>query len=70
MTAAVPSDAEADRLARVTLNLLIEPGDPGIADLVDELGAETVVTVLESDRHGRLFSGDVTPRRLEHVDPF
>jgi hypothetical protein len=63
ITAAMPGDAEGYRLARVTLN---EAGDPGIADPVDELDAETVARVLESDRHGQLFSGDVI-RRLKEV---
>ena len=58
MTDELPRNLQADRLARVTLNLLVEPGDPGIAGLVDELGAETVVTALESGRSGRLVSTD------------
>jgi DNA processing protein len=59
---------DADRFARVTLNLLTEPGDPQIARLVDELDAETIVAVLRSGHHGRLFSTELEGR-LEAVDP-
>lgn len=61
-------NTEEDRLSRVTLNLLIEPGHPGIHDLVDQFGAEATVAVLESDRHGRLFRTGVY-RRREHINP-
>jgi DNA processing protein len=59
---------DADRLARVTLNLLTEPGEPQIARLVEELDAETIVAVLRSGQHSRLFSTELGSR-LEAVDP-
>jgi DNA processing protein len=60
--------SDADRLARVTLNLLTEPGDPQIARLVDELGAETILAVLRSGHHSWFFSSELGSR-LEAVDP-
>jgi DNA processing protein len=58
---------DADRFARVTLNLLTEPCDPQIARLVEELDAETIVAVLRG-HHSRLFSTELGSR-LEAVDP-
>ncbi|MFT4287243.1 DNA-processing protein DprA [Nocardioides sp.] len=41
---------DAERLARLTLNLVFEPGDPRAWTLVDELGAEELLARLRADR--------------------
>lgn len=61
-----PSDGE--RLARVALSRLSEPGEPRMAAVVDELGAEEVYRLLRSEQDVRGVYTDVA-RRLADVDP-
>ncbi|WP_445257578.1 DNA-processing protein DprA [Nocardioides aurantiacus] len=67
------SAPEAERLARVVLSRIGEPGDPRLTDLVHELGAATVLAGLRdqasagelaADLHDRLTSVDAA-RELE-----
>lgn len=61
-------DRESDRLARVTLTALMEPGDPHIAALVAEIGAGPVVDLVRDDRRG-WKQGELTGPRSKGVDP-
>ena len=66
MTGSRPSDEE--RLARVALNRLAEPGDPRLASLVAELGAVSVRDHLVAERDLSGLHTDVATR-LAAVDP-
>ena len=57
-----------DRLARVALGRLGEPGDPRLAALVGELGAEQVWTYLREERDATGLATDVAAR-LQGLDP-
>ncbi len=57
-----------ERLARVALGQLTEPGDPRVARLVAELGAETVHDHLRSEREVGGLLTDVAAR-LASMDP-
>lgn len=59
---------EAERLARVALGRLAEPGDPRVASLVAELGAVTLYDHLRSQRDERGLLTDVAAR-LDGMDP-
>lgn len=59
---------EAERLARVALSRLSEPGEPRLAALVAELGAEQVHALLRAERDVRGVYTDVA-QRLTEVDP-
>lgn len=63
-----PGVTEAERLARVALNRLAEPGDPRLAVLLDELGPLRLQEALlgELDLHG--LRTDVA-LRLDELDP-
>ena len=63
--AAVPED---ERLARVALSRLSEPGEPRLAALVAELGARRVYDLLREERDVRGVYTDVADR-LAQVDP-
>lgn len=60
--------AEAERLARVVLSRVGEPGDPRLTDLVHELGAVTVLTSLREQAADRQLGADLA-ERLETADP-
>ena len=62
------SAADDDRLARVALGALGEPGDPRLVSLVAELGAVTVRDHLAADRDLGGLLTDVASR-LEAMDP-
>ncbi len=57
-----------DRLARVALSRLGEPGDPRLSSLVAELGAEEVRSLLGQTRDGTGVYADVAAR-LDDLDP-
>jgi DNA processing protein len=59
---------EPERLARVTLSRLVEPGDPRVASLVREFGAVSVVDRVRSGRDDRRWS-EPFEERLEQIDP-
>jgi len=59
---------EAERLARVPLSRLVEPGDARVAALVGQLGAKPVVNLVRSGLHDRSWS-DTVEQRLEQLDP-
>lgn len=59
---------ENERLARVVLSRVGEPGDPRLADLVHELGADRVLTSLRHQAADRELGADLA-ERLEAVDP-
>lgn len=59
---------ERERLARVALADMTEPGDPRVTGLVDELGAVTVHEALEAERDLRGVLTDGAARR-ERQDP-
>ncbi len=69
---AAPSAAtghgDADRLARVALGRLGEPGDPRLAALVRDLGAARVYALLCEERAADGIAGDVAGR-LRGLDP-
>jgi DNA processing protein len=54
--------ADADRLARVTLSRIGEPGDPRLTDLVSELGAEEVLTALHTQKELGELAEDLAER--------
>jgi DNA processing protein len=60
--------SETDRVARVALSTLSEPGDPRLADVVRELGAETVHRHLLSERDLAGLHTDLAGR-LAEADP-
>ena len=60
--------AESERLARVVLSRIGEPGDPRLTDLVHELGGETVLTSLRHQAADRELGADLA-ERLESADP-
>ena len=66
MTTSSPSAAE--RVARVALGRLGEPGDPRVAALVAELGAQRVYAYLREERDVTGVATDVASR-LEGLDP-
>lgn len=70
MSAADPSPgvAEGERLARVALSRLSEPGEPRLAGLVAELGAEQVYRLLREEQDVRGVYTDVA-QRLAEVHP-
>lgn len=59
---------EQDRLARVAINTLAEPGDPRLLDLVAELGACRLHEALLAQQELGGLEGDVASR-LEVCDP-
>lgn len=59
---------ESERLARVVLSRVGEPGDPRLTDLVHELGADRVLTSLRQQSADRELGADLA-ERLEAVDP-
>jgi DNA processing protein len=62
------STIDAERLARVTLSRIGEPGDPRLTSLVSDLGAEEVLAALRAQQeHGDLV--DDLAERLRIVDP-
>jgi DNA processing protein len=60
--------SEPERLARVALSRIGEPGDPRLTDLVHELGAETVLTSLRQQAADRELADDLA-ERITSVDP-
>ncbi len=62
------SAPDADRLARVALGRLAEPGDPRLASLVAELGAEEVHDRLAHERDDTGIATEVASR-LRGLDP-
>lgn len=60
--------AESERLARVVLSRIGEPGDPRLTDLVHELGAEKVLASLHDQAADNELGADLR-ERLESVDP-
>lgn len=60
--------SEQERLARVALSRLSEPGEPRLAALVAELGAVRVYALLREERDVRGVYTDVAAR-LTQVDP-
>jgi DNA processing protein len=63
-----PAASEDERLARVALSRLSEPGEPRLAALVEELGARHVHDLLRAERDVRGVYTDVA-QRLTQVDP-
>ena len=59
---------EAERLARVALNRLAEPGDPRVGALVDELGAERLHLLLRGEHQLGGLRDDLAAR-LAGCDP-
>jgi DNA processing protein len=59
---------EAERLARVTLSRVGEPGHPRLAEAVHELGACTVLASLRDDPEQGELAADLA-ERLASVDP-
>ena len=59
---------EPERLARVLLSRLGEPGDPRLTDLVHELGATRVLASLRAQAADRELGADLA-ERLESTDP-
>lgn len=64
----VAAASDGERLARVALSRLSEPGEPRLAALVAELGAEEVYGLLRAERDVRGVYTDVA-QRLAAVDP-
>ena len=62
------SGADRDRLARVALGRLAEPGDPRLASLVADLGAEEVHDRLAQERDVTGLATEVASR-LRDLDP-
>src|SRR3954451_8083239 len=58
----------SDRIARAALCRLGEPGDPRLAALVDDLGAERVYAVLREEREASGVATEVAAR-LHGLDP-
>src|SRR3954454_651350 len=58
----------SDRIARAALCRLGEPGDPRLAALVDDLGAERVYAVLREEREASGMATEVAAR-LQDLDP-
>ena len=54
--------SDADRLARVALSRLTEPGDPKVAALVAQLGAETLLEALQDPAQPTAEARDVASR--------
>ena len=61
-------DLRAERLARLTLSLVFEPGDPRAAKLCAEIGARELVDRLRSDRAAADIKTDAGTR-LPYVQP-
>lgn len=61
-------DAESERRARAALSRLAEPGDPRMANLVAELGAQEVYQFLAAERDVGGMLSDVAVR-LESINP-
>jgi DNA processing protein len=59
---------ETERLARVVLSRVGEPGDPRLTDLVEELGATTVLASLRDQAADKELGADLA-ERLGSVDP-
>lgn len=62
------TDLEADRLARVRLNLAVEPGHPGLSSTVAGLGAQQTVDLLAGSA-GDSCGADDLAQRLASADP-
>lgn len=67
-TGPAPGVSDDERLARVALSRLSEPGDPRLATLVADLGAEEVYGLLRAERDIRGVYTDVA-QRLTRLDP-
>ncbi|QYJ04586.1 DNA-processing protein DprA [Nocardioides panacisoli] len=67
-TGSVARREDAERLARVTISLVAEPGDPVFAGLTHELGGAVFLAALreDADRHEELAAASA---RLTEVDP-
>lgn len=61
--------ATADRLARVRLNLAVEPAHPKLASAVDAFGAEQTLALLGSGDPRADSGGTDVAERLEAVEP-
>src|SRR5680860_839726 len=59
---------ESERLARVVLSRIGEPGDPRLTDLVHQLGGEMVLASLRHQAADRELGADLA-ERLESADP-
>ena len=59
---------ESERLARVVLSRIGEPGDPRLTDLVHDLGGETVLGSLRDQAADRELGADLA-ERLDGADP-
>ena len=59
---------EQERLARVVLSRVGEPGDPRLTDLVHELGARTVLQSLRQQAADRELGADLA-ERIGTADP-
>jgi DNA processing protein len=62
------SGPEEERLARVVLSRIGEPGDPRLTDLVHELGAQVVLSGLRRQAVDRELRADLA-ERIAAVDP-
>ena len=62
------SPGESERLARVVLSRIGEPGDPRLTDLVHDLGGETVLRSLREQAADRELGADLA-ERLDGTDP-
>lgn len=60
--------SERERLARVVLSRVGEPGDPRLTDLVHELGASTVLDSLQQQAADRELGADLA-ERIGTTDP-
>jgi DNA processing protein len=68
MTVGTTGVAESERLARVVLSRIGEPGDPRLTDLVHELGGQQVLSSLREQAADRELGADLA-ERLASVDP-
>ena len=68
MSEVLATVSEGERLARVALSRIGEPGDPRLTDLVHELGAETVLESLRQQVAEREL-GDDLAQRISSADP-
>jgi DNA processing protein len=64
----VSAPTESERLARVVLSRIGEPGDPRLTDLVHDLGGEKVLSSLRDQAADRELGADLA-ERLASTDP-
>ncbi len=62
------SASDPERLARVVLSRIGEPGDPRLTDLVHEIGAQTVLAGLREQAAGKELGADLA-ERIGSADP-